>query len=374
VGTDTAAVRWQLGEDLPPATGVVRDMQDPTTFGDPDRTGSIFYTADEDEVDSGGVHSNSGVNNKAAYLMTDGGSFNSQTITGLGAAKVGQIYYKVETSLLTSASDYQDLGDALQAACTSLIGAHGITSNDCDQVRKAVLATEMDQTPTNAAAPEAPVCGAGTAPFTLFYDDLESASANWQHSATIGQTAWYYPMSPNDIFGSGAYATSGDNNIWGYDRPTRTDSNIRMNISVALPTNAYLRFNQAYGFEDGFFGGVYYTVDGGVVEYSTNNGASWIDAGPLFTDNSGYNGAITDQSDNPLGGKSAFVAESNGYISSRLNLASLAGQSVRFRFRIGTDTGGDDYGWFIDEVHIYRCTPIINGPNKVYLSSVIAAN
>ena len=374
VGTDTAAVRWQLGEDLPPATGVVRDMQDPTTFGDPDRTGSIFYTADEDEVDSGGVHSNSGVNNKAAYLMTDGGSFNSQTITGLGAAKVGQIYYKVETSLLTSASDYQDLGDALQAACTSLIGAHGITSSDCDQVRKAVLATEMDQTPTNAPATEAPVCGAGTAPFTLFYDDLESASANWQHSATIGQTAWYYPMSPNDIFGSGAYATSGDNNIWGYDRPTRTDSNIRMNISVALPTNAYLRFNQAYGFEDGLDNQfVYRTFDGGIVEYSTNNGATWTDAASLFINN-GYNGTITNLFDNPLGGKSAFVAESNGYISSRLNLASLAGQSVRFRFRIGTDTGGDDYGWFIDEFHIYRCTPIITGPNKVYLSSVIAAN
>jgi hypothetical protein len=36
--------------------------------------------------------------------------------------------------------------------------------------------------------------------------------------------------------------------------------------------------------------------------------------------------------------------ESNGYISSRVNLSSLAGQNVRFRFRIGTDSSGDDYG------------------------------
>jgi hypothetical protein len=47
--------------------------------------------------------------------------------------------------------------------------------------------------------------------------------------------------------------------------------------------------------------------------------------------------------------------ESNGYISSRVNLSSLAGQNVRFRFRIGTDSSGDDYGWFIDDVRVYTC-------------------
>ncbi len=39
-GTDTQAVRWQLGEDLPAEVGVIRDMKDPTIFGNPDRTGS----------------------------------------------------------------------------------------------------------------------------------------------------------------------------------------------------------------------------------------------------------------------------------------------------------------------------------------------
>jgi cysteine-rich repeat protein len=38
-----------------------------------------------------------------------------------------------------------------------------------------------------------------------------------------------------------------------------------------------------------------------------------------------------------------------------LDLASLAGQSVRFRFRIGSDSCCDDYGWFIDDVRIYTC-------------------
>ena len=72
VGTDTPAARWQLGEDLP-VFGVIRDMEDPTLFNDPDRVTSPKYTADSNEQDAGGVHRNSGVNNKAAFLMTDGG-------------------------------------------------------------------------------------------------------------------------------------------------------------------------------------------------------------------------------------------------------------------------------------------------------------
>ena len=48
--------------------------------------------------------------------------------------------------------------------------------------------------------------------------------------------------------------------------------------------------------------------------------------------------------------------ESHGYIASRADLDTLAGQSVRFRFRIGTDsTAATHYGWFIDDIRIYTC-------------------
>ena len=77
---------WALGEDLPIA-GDPRTCQDPTVFGDPDQTSSPFYVkqtatpySDED-----GVHSNSGVGNKTFYLISQGGTFNGQTITGIDA-------------------------------------------------------------------------------------------------------------------------------------------------------------------------------------------------------------------------------------------------------------------------------------------------
>ena len=73
VGTDTPQSRWQLGEDLPPqAGGVTRDMSDPTLYGQPDHTASELYDFATDYLDNGGVHTNSGVPNKAAYLVVDG--------------------------------------------------------------------------------------------------------------------------------------------------------------------------------------------------------------------------------------------------------------------------------------------------------------
>ncbi len=90
-GDDSASARWLIGEDRP-VRGASRDMANPPThfpngFGDdPDRMQSDLYDADADEDDNGGVHSNSGVNNKAAYLLTDGDTFNGNndddTLTG----------------------------------------------------------------------------------------------------------------------------------------------------------------------------------------------------------------------------------------------------------------------------------------------------
>lgn len=139
-GNDLASVRWLIGEDIT-GVGPFRDMENPPAYGDPDRMGSSLYY--EGTEDNGGVHTNSGVGNKAAFLITDGGTFNGQTIAGLGLTKAAKIFYRVQTSLLTSTADYADLGDALYQACLNLVGTSGITSTDCTNVRKATIATEM---------------------------------------------------------------------------------------------------------------------------------------------------------------------------------------------------------------------------------------
>jgi Zn-dependent metalloprotease len=137
-GTDSATVLWQIGED---AYEVIRDMKDPPNYDQPDKMSSTFYHTGPD--DYGGVHTNSGVGNKAAYLITDGGSFNDYSVGGLGIYKAAKIFYEVQTNVLTSGAKYADLGNALIQACNTLVGTDGITDEDCTQVRNAIYATEM---------------------------------------------------------------------------------------------------------------------------------------------------------------------------------------------------------------------------------------
>ena len=82
-GTDTPAIRWLIGEDLPGGAG--RSMSNPPAYEDPDKMSSTYYYCGEG--DNGGVHTNSGVGNKAAYLMVNGGTFNGYTVT-VGLFKV----------------------------------------------------------------------------------------------------------------------------------------------------------------------------------------------------------------------------------------------------------------------------------------------
>jgi len=149
-GTDTAATRWQLGEDS--SLGVLRDMEHPPNNAQPDRmTSSQWSNEAASGPDNGGVHTNSGVSNKAAFLLTDGQTFNTLTVIPIGLEKTVRIYYEAQVNLLTSGSDYGALANALRQACTNLVGTNGIVATDCIQVNNAVLATEMD---VEATAPD----------------------------------------------------------------------------------------------------------------------------------------------------------------------------------------------------------------------------
>ncbi len=339
-GNDAAAVKWKMGEDLPASIGAVRDMKNPLLFGDPDRMTSANYDLDANFLDNGGVHTNSGINNKAVYLLTDGDTFNGKTVTGLGMTKVAKIYYEVQTNFLTSGSNYYDLYEYLYQACANLVGTSGITSGDCQQVRNATDAVEMNLEPTAGFEPMVSPCPVGEAPSDLFFDNMES-STRWNISNLAGATnLWSF------ITG---YAASGITSLYVADIATISDSVAYMNTNVTLAANAYLHFRHAFGFETGNY-------DGGVLEYSTNSGSTWIDAGPLWAAGKNYGGIISSSFGNPLGGRSAFVNDSHGYVSSKYNLSSLSAQNIRFRFREANDSSTvGPLGWVVDDVRIYTC-------------------
>ena len=293
-----------------------RHSDSPTGTG----SGEWFYEPDADlaSSDNGGVHENSGVGSKAAFLITDGANFNGQTISGLGIEKALQIHYDAITNLLTSASDYQDYGNALRQACSDLVGEHEITATDCEQVEKTVKATEMETPPPSAAPTRASACAGGQTPEIAFSDDLENpGSGNWVAGSLLFEhpSVFFYPQVPNTAGLDATYASSGTTNIWGVDASSVTDSAIAMTKSVTVPNGGFMRFAHAHSFESGE-GNSY---DGGVIEYSTDGGAHWTDAGSLIEAGDQYGGPIFTGAANPLSGRPAFVGESTGYGSTRLN-------------------------------------------------------
>jgi hypothetical protein len=98
--------------------------------------------------------------------------------------------------------------------------------------------------------------------------------------------------------------------------------------------------------------------DGGVLEVSTNGGASYQDivaAGGVFV-SGGYNHLM---GNGPLAGRQAwngrsqgFAANPTGTIKVEVNLAALAGKTARFRWRMRADdtTADESAGWWVDDV------------------------
>jgi bacillolysin len=293
--------------------------------------------------------------------MTDGGSFNGYSVAAMGLPKVALIEYEAMTSLLTSAADYNDLFNALQQACIDLVGTSGITYPDCRSVQQAVRATEMDRQPVAGGPRVASTCPSGTYARTAFFDDLEdttTSAALWHSNVLHGsRDAWYYPQNPNnDPTWDSTWASSGSLNLFGDDPPVVSDSAMAMTKGVKLPTGARLRFEHGYQFD----ADAKHRYDGGVVEISVDGG-SWRDAGRYIVQ-AGYTGTITRSTRNPLKRRKAFTGRSRGWGSTRLDLSPLAGRSVRIRFRVGTDRSTGGFGWYIDDVRIYRCLPDASRP------------
>ena len=127
--------RWPVGESLP--GGAVRSMSDPSGPGadvrQHDRMGSrLWWTR---TADDGGVHVNSGVGNKTAYLIAVGGSFRGLDVVGIGPAKTAALYWDV-LPRLTPGAGYATLGSSLRQSCGELsaAGIAQLTAADCTSV------------------------------------------------------------------------------------------------------------------------------------------------------------------------------------------------------------------------------------------------
>jgi Zn-dependent metalloprotease len=135
---------WLIGEDTP--GGASRSMANPTLYGDPDRYNSPLKIASGTSWDYGGVHENSGINNHAAYLVTEGGDFNGVHIPygGISMWRARVLFYKT-LKRLTSNASMLDARNAALASAKEMAqqNTNGFTTSMICIVRNAYHAVEL---------------------------------------------------------------------------------------------------------------------------------------------------------------------------------------------------------------------------------------
>jgi hypothetical protein len=86
--------------------------------------------------------------------------------------------------------------------------------------------------------------------------------------------------------------------------------------------------------------------DGGIVEISTNGGASFVQITPV----GGYPHRITENDDSPFAPETPCFGGNGGWTNACFDLDAYAGQVVQVQFRFGSDKYTVDEGWYIDNV------------------------
>ncbi|MFZ0063914.1 MAG: M4 family metallopeptidase [Pyrinomonadaceae bacterium] len=397
--------RWQVGEDVPSinaeALGFLRDMWEPTHYGNPDRVSSPNY-----DCAPGAVHNTSGVPGHAFALLVDGtsrkpdGKENGQVIQGIGLTRALHIYYRAMTVYQTPGTNFAAHEQALLASCNDLIGlplnalstesttqtvsGDVITASTCQQVSKTMLAVEMSAD-INARCNYRPILDKNTPPdcpgaTSIFTEDWETGTdgwtktsvgtapdwedstrnlRDWNTDATLpggrAGTAAKAHNAPIGEPGGGTCQPGGDySGQFTIESPT---------ITIPAQADALkLKFDHYMASEA--------TADGGQVEISINGAAFQLLAQENYEFNAPNSAMLStvDGNTNPNAGEFAWNGTDQGTFEGSwgttiANLSSLTnpGDTIKFRFNFSQDGCNGIDGWYVDNVSLYYC-PVLDAP------------
>jgi Zn-dependent metalloprotease len=224
-GGSPTADTWKIGEQAytPNISGdALRYMNDPhlaanggyTSNDDPCHY-SERYTG---SADSGGVHINSGIANKAFYLAAAGGThhLSGVTVTGMGTTDAARIWYRALTTYMTSGTNFAGARTAMLNAAADLFGA---SSTQYNTTARAWCAVGVGSCPGGTPTPTP---GGGNE--LIVNGGFEGSASPWVGSGS----GYFYTSNGNYPHGGSGYIYLGvDNNTTGQAYQT-----------VTIPSNA----------------------------------------------------------------------------------------------------------------------------------------
>ena len=84
-----------------------------------------------------------------------------------------------------------------------------------------------------------------------------------------------------------------------------------------------------------------------------NTEAGALPTADLLTDP--YDGPVSTCCSNPLQNLQAWCGDPQDWLNSVADIDAYAGQTVNFRFRLGTDSSVAREGWYLDDVKVQSC-------------------
>ncbi|TNP20851.1 MULTISPECIES: M4 family metallopeptidase [Bacillus cereus group] len=134
---------WTIGEQ---SGSVLRNMKNPSSvkfFDGVPYPDDYSKFSDLNGEDNEGVHFNSSIINKVAYLIAQGGTQNDVTVNGIGEDKMFDIFYYANTDELNMTSNFSELRLACLKVATNNYGANSI---EVETVQKAFDAAKIKGT------------------------------------------------------------------------------------------------------------------------------------------------------------------------------------------------------------------------------------
>ena len=203
---------WKIGEDAytPGTSGDALRYMD-----NPHAAGNGGWTADDDPDhyaerytgtgDNGGVHINSGIANKAFYLVAAGGTHHRSgvTTTGIGTTDAARIWYSANANYMTSGTNFSGARTATLNATTAIFGS---SSTQYNSVATAWCAVGVGSCPGGGTPTPTPTPGGGSE--LLVNGGFEGSASPWVGSGS----GYFYIANGNYPHGGTGYIYFGVNN------------------------------------------------------------------------------------------------------------------------------------------------------------------
>jgi len=299
--------------------------------------------------------SSNSVNDQVADFTQPTGAVITKHVDKDTVAQTDVLTYTVTAACKCSALSNLKVVDTLPSSVTYVSGGTYNNTNRTVTFSGVSLAASQSTALTVKVKVNA---GTYFAPNSMLADNVNSNTIPadiWKNTTTTG-SSWVV---------SNARHKTGSYSYYAKDTSIPNTEMLVSSKAYAIAGVSTLSFWHYFDTEDGY--------DGGVVEASTDNGATWVDLGPYMTLNA-YNNSIDPTNGTVIEGRSAFSGTSSGFINTKVNLTPFSGKSILLRFTFACDDLNGSDGWYIDDINISSFAAVVNKVQLYAADTVMSAS